>query len=557
MEKIWLKSYPKNVPAEIDPNVYRSVVDVFEKSCRKYNDRIAFTNMDKDMTFEGLDRLSEYFAAYLQSIGLKKGDRIAIQMPNLLQYPVAMFGALRAGLVIVNTNPLYTAREMEHQFNDSGAKAVVILSNFADKLEEVLPKCPNIEHVIVTGLGDLLGFPKNLVVNFVVRFVKKLVPKYKIPTATTFSKALLVGALKRFQRPDIEPSDIAFLQYTGGTTGVAKGAVLTHRNVVSNMEQISVWMSTIIREAEEIIITPLPLYHIFSLTVNCLVFMKAGAQNVLITNPKDLPGFIKEIKKYKFTVFTAVNTLYNALVHHPDFESVNFNYLKASVGGGMAVQSAVADKWRKITGVPLVEGYGLTETAPVLCVNRLDGYERIGTIGLPIPSTLVTIRDDNEKEVAQGETGEICAKGPQVMPGYWQRPDETKKVFTEDGWFKSGDIGFMDADGYFRIVDRKKDMILVSGFNVYPNEIEEVMAQHPGVLEVAAIGVPDEKSGEVVKIFVVKKSETLTAQTLKEFAREKLTAYKVPKYIEFRTELPKSNVGKILRKELRAEKPNP
>jgi long-chain acyl-CoA synthetase len=323
------------------------------------------------------------------------------------------------------------------------------------------------------------------------------------------------------------------------------------------MEQISVWMSTIIREAEEIIITPLPLYHIFSLTVNCLVFMKAGAQNVLITNPKDLPGFIKEIKKYKFTVFTAVNTLYNALVHHPDFESVDFHYLKASVGGGMAVQSAVADKWRKITGVPLVEGYGLTETAPVLCVNRLDGYERIGTIGLPIPSTLVSIRDDNEKEVAQGESGEICAKGPQVMPGYWQRPDETKKVFTEDGWFKTGDIGFMDADGYFRIVDRKKDMILVSGFNVYPNEIEEVMAQHPGVLEVAAIGVPDEKSGEVVKIFVVKKSETLTAQTLKEFAREKLTAYKVPKYIEFRTELPKSNVGKILRKELRSEKPNP
>jgi long-chain acyl-CoA synthetase len=553
MERLWLKSYPKSVPSEINPDAYKSAVEVFEKSCKKFPKNIAFTNMDKDLSFENLDRLSEYFAAYLQSIGLKKGDRIAIQMPNLLQYPVALFGALRAGLVVVNTNPLYTAREMEHQFRDAEIKAVVILANFADKLEEVMRSYP-VEHVILTSIGDLLGFPKNLVVNFVVRYVKKMVPKFRLENTVSFNKALLLGALKRFQKPQINNDDLAFLQYTGGTTGVAKGAMLTHRNVVANMEQISTWMNTALRESEETIITPLPLYHIFSLTVNCLTFMKYGSRSILITNPKDLPAFIKEMKKYRFTAITAVNTLYNALLNHPDFETVNFNSLKVAVGGGMAVQSSVADKWRKTTGVPLVEGFGLTETSPVLSVNRIDGYERVGTIGLPVPSTLLSIRDEDGKELGMGEPGELCAKGPQVFPGYWRREDETKKVFSEDGWFKTGDIAVFDNDGYFKIVDRKKDMILVSGFNVYPNEIEDVIAQHPGVLEVAAIGVPDEKSGEAVKIFVVKKSETLTIQTLRDFAREKLTAYKVPKHIEFRTELPKTNVGKILRRALREDK---
>jgi long-chain acyl-CoA synthetase len=553
MDRVWLKHYPASIPAEINPDAYKSLVDVFRRSVDKYKGRPCFICMGTTISYSDLDRLTRDFAAYLQKVvGLKKGDRIAIQMPNLLQYPVALFGALRAGLVVVNTNPLYTPREMEHQFNDSGVTAVVILANFASNLQQVVAKT-KIRTVITTEIGDLLGFPKNKIVNFVVKHVKKMVPPYEIPGAVSFHDALLMGASKTCDEPEISGSDIAFLQYTGGTTGVSKGAVLTHRNVVANMEQISAWIFSKLKECDELIVTPLPMYHIFSLTVNCLSFMKIGARNLLITNPRDIPAFVKEIKKYEPTVITGVNTLFNALLNNDEFTKLDFSKLHVVVGGAMAIQKSVAERWEKLTGSPLIEGYGLTESSPVLCCNPITGGHRIGTIGIPVPSTDIRIVSDEGNDCKVGESGELWAAGPQIMQGYWQRPDETAKVL-EKGWLKTGDMAVMSEDGFFQIVDRKKDMILVSGFNVYPNEVEDVVAMHPGVLEVAAVGVPDERSGEIVKIFVVKKDPSLTQEQLHSFCKERLTGYKVPRQIEFRSELPKTNVGKILRRALRDEK---
>lgn len=548
----WFKHYPKDIPQEINPDKYTSLVDLFEEACKKYGDMIAFENMGKSLTFNEVDNLSADFAAYLQNeIGLQKGDMIAIQMPNLLQYPIAMFGALRAGLVVVNTNPLYTPREMEHQFQDSKAKAIIILANFAHNLEKVLPNT-EIKTVIVTEIGDLLGGIKGWITNLVVKHVKKMVPSYSLPTAIRFKDALNKGDKAGYKRPEIANSDLAYLQYTGGTTGVSKGAMLTHRNLIANMEQISAWMVPKLRERAELVITALPLYHIFALTVNCWAMLKIGAKNVLITNPRDMPAFLKELKKYPFTVITGVNTLFNGLLNQEDFRNSGFEHLKIAVGGGMAVQRAVAKRWEEVTGVSLAEGYGLSETSPVLTCNPIDGTERIGTIGVPLPSTQIKLIDEEGNEVKIGEPGEIVAKGPQVMPGYWNRNDETSKVFI-DGWFKTGDIGILSEDGFFSIVDRKKDMINVSGFNVYPNEIEDAIAENPKVVEVAAVGVMDDNGNEKVKVFVVKRDESLTESELIEFCRETLTAYKVPKQVEFRKELPKSNVGKILRKILRDE----
>jgi len=466
-----------------------------------------------------------------------------------LQYPVILFAALKAGLVVVNTNPLYTEREMKHQFKDSGAKAIVIMANFASKLEEII-KDTQIKHVVVTEIGDMMGFPKGLLVSALVKYLKKMVPAYNLPHAVSYNRAMLLGQLKSLDPVDIDSNDLAFLQYTGGTTGVAKGAMLSHRNVVANMQQISAWMSPVLKEGVEVVITALPLYHIFSLTVNCMAFMKKGAKNVLITNPRDIPAFVKEIKRSDATVFTGVNTLFNSLMNNEDFKSLDFSKLKVTVGGAMAIQRTVADKWKEITGCTLAEGYGLTEASPVLSCNRIDGYEKIGTIGLPLPSTDIVILDDEGKPVADGEPGELCAKGPQVMRGYWQRQEETDNTI-KDGWLFTGDMAVAMDDGYFKIVDRKKDMILVSGFNVYPNEVEDVIAAHPGVLEVAAVGVPNEQSGESVKVFVVKKNQALTEQDIKDYCRESLTSYKVPKAVEFRDELPKTNVGKILRRALK------
>jgi long-chain acyl-CoA synthetase len=551
----WFDHYPKGVDHTIDPENYASLVELLEASIEKFNDLPSFDNFGKSITYRQLDQLSLSFAAFLQKeCGLHKGDRIAIQMPNLLQNPIAIFGALRAGLTVVNTNPLYTAREMEHQFNDSEVKAVVILANFAFNLEKVIAKT-KIKKVIVTEIGDLLGGIKKPIVNFVVKHVKKMVPAYNLPDAVKFNYALKKGKQLKYERPKITNKDIAFLQYTGGTTGISKGAALTHRNMVANMEQISQWMRPKLIERKEIVITALPLYHIFALTVNCLSFMKIGARNVLITNPRDMPAFIKELKKYKFTVFTGVNTLFNGLLNRPEFASVDFSNFKIAVGGGMAVQDIVATKWKKLTGVPLVEGYGLTETSPVLSCNPIDGTERIGTIGLPLPSTEIKILDDAGNEVPTGENGEICARGPQVMPGYWNNPEESEIVF-RDGWFLTGDIGRISEDGFIKIVDRKKEMINVSGFNVYPNEIENVISQHQKVLEVGAVGVKDAKSNEVVKVFVVKKDDSLTKEELITYCRESLTAYKIPKLVEFMDELPKSNIGKIIRRKLvEAEQP--
>lgn len=549
----WLQHYPKGVPATIDADHYASLVELFEESFSKFRNKVAFECMGGQITYGELDLYSKRFATFLQSHAkLQPGDRVALQMPNMLQYPIAMLGVLRAGMIVVNTNPLYTEREMEHQFNDSGAKAIVILANFCDKLQDILPRT-QIETVVVTEIGDMLTFPKNVIVNSVVKYVKKMVPNFYLPHAISFKNTLRFGAQHTFERPKVQASDIAFLQYTGGTTGVSKGAMLTHRNIVANLEQNASWMFTSLKEGSETVITALPLYHIFSLTVNCMTMMKAGAHNVLITNPRDIPAFIKELKKHPFSIITGVNTLFNALMNHPGFADLPFKQLKATIGGGMAVQKAVAQRWKELTGTPLLEGYGLTETSPVICCNPLTGGEQIGTIGVPFPSTDVRILDDEENPVAVGEAGELCAKGPQVMGGYWQRPDETLKVFTKDGYLKTGDIAIMQPDGYFRIVDRKKDMILVSGFNVYPNEVEDVLALHPGVLEVAAIGVPDDKSGEAVKVFIVKRDQHLSEETLKEFCKNNLTNYKIPKHYEFRAELPKTNVGKILRKELRRE----
>ena len=551
MEKIWLKSYPPGVPAEIDVNEFRSLGDLFDRSVKRFADKTAYICMGKSMTYAELDASSARFGAFLQSeLGLPRGTRVALMMPNVLQYPIAMFGALRAGYTVVNVNPLYTARELEHQLKDSGAEAIVILENFAHTLEQVRAQVP-IRHVIVTSLGELLGFPKGAIVNFVVRRVRKLVPPWTLDGHLSFGDALARGAAHALQPVEVGHEDAAFLQYTGGTTGVAKGAVLTHRNIVANLQQAHAWISPVVTEGREIIITALPLYHIFSLTANCLTFIKIGATNVLIPNPRDIPGFIKELAKHRFTVITGVNTLFNALLNNPEFAKLDFSSLRVALGGGMAVQRAVAEKWKKITGVALVEAYGLTETSPAVTINPLDLKAFNHSIGLPISSTEVSIRDDDGIEQAIGQRGELCVRGPQVTPGYWNRPEETRRVFTADGFLRTGDIAVMDDKGFVTLVDRKKDMILVSGFNVYPNEVEDIVANHPGVLEVAAIGVPDERSGEAVKVFVVRKDPALTAEALIAHCRENLTGYKVPHHVEFRDELPKSNVGKILRRELR------
>jgi long-chain acyl-CoA synthetase len=550
VERIWLKQYPPGVPAEIDVNEYESLRDIFEESVAKYASRPAFTCMGKSITFAELDTLSSAFGAWLQGLGGGKGTRVALMMPNILQYPVCLFGTLRAGATVVNVNPLYTARELEHQLVDSGAEVIVVLENFAATLAEVVAKT-RVKHVVVTSMGELMGV-KGLLVNFIVRRVKKMVKPWRIANAIHVSDVLAEGRRRPLARVPLSHDDIAFLQYTGGTTGVAKGAMLVHRNIVANVLQARAWVTPVLDpNHREIIITPLPLYHIFSLTANCLVFMTLGAENVLIPNPRDIPGFVKTLRKYPFTAITGVNTLFNALVNNPKFAQVPFKSLRLVLGGGMAVQEAVAKKWKAVTGVTLVEAYGLTETSPAATINPLNIAEYNGSIGLPISSTDVVLRDDAGKDVPLGSPGEICIKGPQVMAGYWNRPDETAKVMTADGYFMSGDIGVMDEKGFIRIVDRKKDMILVSGFNVYPNEIEGVVAGHPGVLECAAVGVPDKKSGEAVRLYVVKKDDAVTSDDVMKYCRDHLTGYKCPREVIFRGDLPKSNVGKILRRELR------
>ena len=553
MDKIWIKHYPTGVPAEIDLNEFRSIGDLFAKSVKLYGPRKAYINMDKSITYAELDRLSANFASYCQSVlKLPRGARIALMMPNLLQYPICLYGALRAGYTVVNCNPLYTERELEHQLKDSGAEAIVIVENFANVLEHVVARTP-IKHVLVTQLGDMLDFPKRMIVNVVVKHVKKMVPAWNIANAIELRDALIEGGRFPLQPVDVGHDDIAFLQYTGGTTGVSKGAMLTHRNIIANLQQSHAWIAPFLRE-EEIIITALPLYHIFALTANCLTFFKIGATNVLITNPRDIPGFIKEIGKYQFSTITGVNTLFNAMVNNPEFAKLDLSKLHLTLGGGMAVQRAVAERWKEITGATLIEAYGLTETSPAATMNPIDIIEYNGTIGLPISSTEVAIRDDDGKDLALGQAGELCIRGPQVMKGYWNRPEETAKAIMADGFLRTGDVAVIDSSGFIKIVDRKKDMILVSGFNVYPNEIEDVLAMHPGVLESAAVGVPDPKTGEAVKIYVVKKDPDLTEASLLEHCRANLTGYKVPRQIAFRNELPKTNVGKILRRQLRDEK---
>ena len=552
MERIWLKSYPAGVPADIDPKKYRSLIELFDKSIAKYRDRPAFHSMGKTISFDELDKRSRDFGAWLQARGLAKGARVAIMMPNCLQYPIAMFGILRAGCTVVNVNPLYTPRELEHQLKDAGAEAIVVLENFGHVLQEVRLRTP-IKHVVVTSLGELLGV-KGVIVNLVVRKVKKMVPAYDLPGAISFKQALAEGAGKALKPVEVGHEDIAFLQYTGGTTGVSKGAMLLHRNILANIEQAAAWLVQGIGEERAIIITALPLYHIFSLTVNCLNMMKIGGMNVLITNPRDIPAFVKELGKHQYNMITGVNTLFNAFLNNEEFRKLDFSHVRICVGGGMAVQKAVAERWRQVTGTALIEGYGLTETAPSATANPMNLGEFSGSIGVPMPSTEVVLRDDNDRDVPHGQPGEICIRGPQVMAGYWQQPAETAKVMGKDGFLHTGDIGVMDDKGFIRIVDRKKDMILVSGFNVYPNEIEQVLAMHPGVLECAAIGVPDEHSGEVPKVFVVKKDPQLTEQDVLEHCKKELTGYKRPKYVEFRSDLPKTNVGKILRRALRDEK---
>ena len=550
----WFKSYPAGTPHEIGLLEYQSLIELFEKSSVTHKDRIAFENMGVRLTFGEIDKHATSFAAYLQNeLGLKKGERIAIQMPNLLQFPIAFIGSLKAGLIVVNTNPLYTPREMEHQFKDAGVSAIVIVANFAYNLQTILDNVP-VKHIIVTHMGDMLGTVKGAIVDFVVKRIKKMIPAYYLPNAINFKTVLKKGTLLKYSKPDVKPEDVAILQYTGGTTGISKGAQLSHRNIIAHNMMITHWFKPYMSSShEDIIITAIPMYHIFALTVNGVLMYSSGVKNVLITNPRDIPGFCKELKKHKFTIVTGVNTLFNGLLNYPEFKTIDFSKLKGAVGGGMAVQDVVAKKWTEVTGTALVEGYGLSETSPVLCCNPLDGTHRLGTIGIPMPSTEVAILDDDGKELALGERGEICARGPQVMSGYWQK-DNTGVFFNTD-WFRTGDIGVMEADGFFKIVDRKKDMIKVSGFNVYPNEIENVLAGHPKVLEVAAIGVPDEKSGEVIKAFIVKRDASLTEEELKDFCHKNLTNYKVPKYFIFRTELPKSNVGKIIRRILKEEEP--
>lgn len=550
MEKIWLKNYPKKVSPTIDTETFPSVIEVLESAAENFAERPAFANFGHSLSFAEVDAASRDFAAFLQSLpNIRRGDRIAVQLPNLLQFPVVVFGALRAGLTVVNTNPLYTEREMEVQFVDAGVKAIVICANFAHQLQKVLDRTP-IETVIVTEIPDLLPAPKRWVVNAVIRHVKKMVPPYRIPQAISLRAALAKGRQSQFQRVSVGSNEIAFLQYTGGTTGLSKGAMLTHKNIVANMEQVGAWMGLKLQEGQEICIAPLPMYHVFSLTVNCLAFFKYGALNVLITNPRDIPGLIKELKQWKFTLMTGVNTLFNALLNHPDFATIDFKGLKLVVGGAMAVQRNVADRWKAMTGTPLLEGYGLTEASPVVCCNPPDA-ESIGTVGLPLPSTEIMLRRDDGSVAELGESGEICVRGPQVMKGYWNRPEETAKVILSDGWLRTGDVGAFTEDGFLKIVDRQKDMITVSGFKVYPNEVEDVLASHPKVGEVGVIGLNDEHSGEVVAAFVVRKDASLTAEELIQYSRERLTAYKRPKKVIFLEALPKTNVGKVLRRELR------
>ena len=550
-ERPWLKHYATGVPANINPDEYTNLLTFFDETFAKYKKKDAFVCMDKSLTFDEIDTYSKRFAAYLHSRGLEPGDRIALMMPNLLQYPIALFGSLRAGLIVVNTNPLYTAREMKHQFTDSGAKAILIAENFAHNLEKILADT-NIKVVMTTSIGEMLGFVKKRVVNFVVRKIKRMVPKYNIPNAVTFSEALSQGSKFSIKPFESHPDDTILLQYTGGTTGISKGAMLTNRNMVANMLQVRAIMMPYLKEGVETIICPLPMYHIYAFTVNCLTLMSIGARNVLITNARDLDSIISTWKKYPISLITGVNTLFNALLNHKDFGSLDFSDLKITSAGGMAVQQAVAVKWKQVTGCQLSEGYGMTETSPVASSNPLDGTAKIGSIGVPVPSTDMRVVDESGKPLPPGGIGELQVKGPQVMKGYYNRPDETAKSIL-DGWMCTGDIATMSEDGFFKIVDRKKDMILVSGFNVFPNEVEDVIASHEKVLEVAAIGVPDEKSTEVVKVFIVKKDKSLTKEEVKAFCKENLTGYKRPRYIEFREELPKTNVGKILRRALKEE----
>ncbi len=553
MEKIWLASYPPGVPETIDQIDDRSLGDLFQKSTAKFADKVAFANMGKAITYRELEHLSRAFAAFLQGeLKLAPGARVALMMPNLLQYPVALFGALRAGYAVVNCNPLYTPRELQQQLEDSGAEAILIFETSAWALEEILPST-RVKHVVVTRVGDLLGFPKGALVNFVVKYVKKMVRPWHIPGAIGFPAALAKGEALELKPVAVGHDDVAFLQYTGGTTGVPKAAVLTHGNMLANVQQSLAWVKPVAKLGEEIIVTPLPLYHIFALTANCLTFLALGAHNVLITNPRDIPAFVKELARYRFTAITGVNTLFNALLNHPDFAKLDFSRLRLTLGGGMALHETVAKKWEAVTGQALVEAYGLTEAAPAVTINPLNQTERRGTIGLPIPSTDVSIRDDEGQEVSIGVAGELCVRGPQVMRGYWNRPDETARVMTPDGFLKTGDVAVIDEAGFLRIVDRKTDMILVSGFNVYPNEIEEVVSKHPGVLEVGAVGMPDPETGEAIKVAVVKKDPNLTAEDIIAFCRHSLTGYKVPHHIEFRDVLPKTNIGKVLRRALRDE----
>ncbi len=556
MERIWLKQYPPGVPADIDVSQYTSLVELLEESFAKFADRKAFICMDKSISYRDLDEMSLALAAYLQSKGLQKGARVALMMPNVLQYPVSTAAVLRAGYAVVNVNPLYTPRELEHQLKDSGAEAIIVLENFATTVQQVIGKTA-VKHVIVGSMGDLLGF-KGVIVNLVVRRLKKMVPAYSLPGAVTFNDALAAGRSMKLNKPKIARDDVAFLQYTGGTTGVSKGATLLHRNILANVLQNDAWMQPALKKPPQVeqlfIVCALPLYHVFALTACYLLGIRAGGVNLLIPNPRDMAGFVKELTKYQINFFPAVNTLYNGLLHTPGFDKIDFSKLKVSNGGGMATQKAVAENWLKVTGCPLSEGYGLSETSPTLTCNPADTDKFSGSIGIPVPSTYLSMRDDDCNEVPLGQPGEICAKGPQVMVGYWNRPDETARVMTPDGYFRTGDIGVMSPDGFTKIVDRKKDMILVSGFNVYPNEVEEVIASHPGVLECAVIGVEDKRSGEAVKAFVVKKDPNVTAEDIIKYCGTQLTNYKVPKQIEFRTDLPKTNVGKILRRELRDEK---
>jgi long-chain acyl-CoA synthetase len=551
--RVWLKEYPQGVPADIDAGTYASVADLVEKSCARYRDAPAFENLGVTLTYADIDRLSQDFASYLQhALGLNRGDRVAVMMPNVLQYPVAIFGILRAGMIVVNVNPLYTPRELEHQLNDSGARAIVIVENFCATLQAVKART-RVEHVITTQLADLAPWPKSLIANLVVKRVRKLVPPWDLPGATPLRTALARGRAQAMTRVALGPDDVAFLQYTGGTTGLSKGATLSHGNIVANVVQNRTFLAPKLEEGTELIITALPLYHIFALTVNCLLVFALGGKNVLITNPRDMPGFVRELGRHRFTIFTGVNTLFNGLMATPGFEALDFSALKIVIGGGAAVQQAVAERWQEITGKGLCEGYGLSETSPTVSVSPIDKPQWNGTIGIPLPSTYVSIRDDDGREVAVGQPGELCVKGPQVMRGYWEKPEENARAFTADGWFKTGDVALMTEQGYFKIVDRKKDMILVSGFNVYPNEIEGVVAQCPGVLECACVGVPDDKTGEAVKVFAVKKDPALTEEKVRAHCRANLTAYKVPKAIAFIDAIPKTNVGKILRKELRGK----